>query len=151
MVAPVSQPIMFEVAGSSYAGVFGPEDPKGNMAGAVGPGTFFANSRTRVADFQDGLSQTLIVGERSARRIGATWTGMHQLEEEGPERVIGFTDYNPNAPEADEASFTSRHPGGVHFLLGDGSVRFLSDQIEQSVYHALGTRAGQELVGGTEF
>ena len=57
----------------------------------------------------------------------------------------------PNDPEADEAEFSSRHPGGAHFLFGDTSVRFLSDTIDRSVYQALGTRAGQEVVGRSAY
>jgi len=143
--------LLFEVAGASYPGVFGPADPHGDLSDAIGPGAFFANSRTRPGDIIDGLSQTVIVGERSARHLATTWTGMHQLDEEGPERVIGFTEGTPNAPDADEAGFSSRHPGGAHFLLGDGAVRFLGDHMESGLYKALSTRAGQELVGRSEF
>lgn len=151
MVNSNTNPVLFEVAGASYAGVFGPADPHGDLSDAVGPGAFFANSRTRAADFVDGMSQTLIVGERSARHLATTWTGMHQLDEEGPERVVGFADRSPNAPDADEAGFSSRHPGGAHFLLGDGSVRFLGDHLEIDLYRALSTRAGQESVGHSDF
>jgi prepilin-type processing-associated H-X9-DG protein len=151
MLNSTTNPVLFEVAGASYAGVFGPADPHGDLSNAVGPGAFFANSRTRAADFVDGLSLTLIVGERSARHLATTWTGMHQLDEEGPERVVGFADGTPNAPDADEAGFSSRHPGGAHFLLGDGSVRFLGDHVEGGLYKALSTRAGQENVGHSEF
>lgn len=40
----------------------------------------------------------------------------------------------------------SRHPGGVNVLLLDGSVHFVTNTIELSVWRALATRAGQEAV-----
>ena len=45
----------------------------------------------------------------------------------------------------------SRHPGSTNFLLGDGSVRALKDTIDPSVYRALGSRAGGEVVGADQF
>ena len=46
------------------------------------------------------------------------------------------------------AAVTSRsyHPGGVTCLLADGSVRFVTDQIDGTVWRALGTVAGGETV-----
>ncbi len=41
----------------------------------------------------------------------------------------------------------SRHDGGVHGLLGDGSVRFISGSINVGIWQALGSRNGQELIG----
>jgi prepilin-type N-terminal cleavage/methylation domain-containing protein/prepilin-type processing-associated H-X9-DG protein len=46
---------------------------------------------------------------------------------------------------------SSRHPGGVNFLLGDGSVRFIKDTINLGVWRALGTRAGGEIVSADSF
>jgi len=40
----------------------------------------------------------------------------------------------------------SQHPGGVHLLMGDGSVRFVEQSISQAVWRGLGTRNGGELV-----
>ena len=40
----------------------------------------------------------------------------------------------------------SRHVGGVHALLCDGSVRFVSENIDLNIWRALGTRKGSEVV-----
>jgi prepilin-type N-terminal cleavage/methylation domain-containing protein len=42
----------------------------------------------------------------------------------------------------------SKHFGGVNACLADGSVRFISNNIDLRTWHALGTRAGKEVVGG---
>jgi prepilin-type processing-associated H-X9-DG protein len=43
--------------------------------------------------------------------------------------------------------FKSMHTGGVQFLLGDGSVRFLANSINLTTYRGLGTIAGGEVIG----
>jgi prepilin-type N-terminal cleavage/methylation domain-containing protein/prepilin-type processing-associated H-X9-DG protein len=40
--------------------------------------------------------------------------------------------------------FRSNHPGGASFLLADGSVQWVSDDIELAVYRAASTVAGQD-------
>jgi prepilin-type processing-associated H-X9-DG protein len=40
--------------------------------------------------------------------------------------------------------FSSRHDGGAHFGLADGSCRFLSQKIDMQVYRSRITRAGRE-------
>jgi hypothetical protein len=42
----------------------------------------------------------------------------------------------------------SYHPTGVNSLLGDGSVKFLKSSIDGSVWRALGTVAGGEIISG---
>lgn len=42
--------------------------------------------------------------------------------------------------------FKSLHPGGAHFVMADGSVQFVSESIDHSVYRGLSTRAGSETV-----
>ncbi len=48
------------------------------------------------------------------------------------------------------AAVTSRsyHPGGVQSLMVDGSVRFVANTIEGTVWRALGTVAGGEVLPG---
>ena len=50
---------------------------------------------------------------------------------------------------ANFAAITARsyHVGGVHVLMGDGSARFVSDNINGSVWRALGSVNGGEVVG----
>ena len=39
------------------------------------------------------------------------------------------------------------HTGGLHVTLGDGSVRFISDNVDQSIWNGLHTRYGNEVLG----
>jgi prepilin-type processing-associated H-X9-DG protein len=39
----------------------------------------------------------------------------------------------------------SEHPGGVNVVHGDGSVRFIAEQINLDVWRAISTRAGSEI------
>jgi prepilin-type processing-associated H-X9-DG protein len=48
-------------------------------------------------------------------------------------------------------SFGSLHPGGANFAMGDGSVRFIKESIAPQTYHALGTRAGGEVVSADAY
>ena len=41
----------------------------------------------------------------------------------------------------------SLHPGGAHFCLADGSVRFLSENIDHALYQALGDRRDNVPIG----
>ena len=42
----------------------------------------------------------------------------------------------------------SRHTGGAHCLLGDGAVRFVSENINRATFRSLGSRDGGETVEG---
>jgi hypothetical protein len=139
---------LFPVARANYVGVFGTleieDDP------FAGDGVFHQNSSYRFADVLDGLSNTIFVGERCSRIDGSTWTGAVEAAEEGLARVVGSTDHTPNDPAAHFDDFSSHHPTGAHFTLGDGSVRMISDLVDLAVYHAIATRAGNEPVGAID-
>jgi prepilin-type N-terminal cleavage/methylation domain-containing protein len=46
---------------------------------------------------------------------------------------------------------SSYHAGGVNLMLGDGSVRFIKDSVALTVWRALSTRNGGEIIGGTDY
>ncbi len=58
---------------------------------------------------------------------------------------------HPNNPDgvggSTTSNFRSDHPGGANFLFGDGSVQYLSENIEILTYWALATISGDEVVG----
>ena len=46
---------------------------------------------------------------------------------------------------------SSFHPGGINVLLMDGTVRFIKSGISLTVWQALGTRAGGEIISADAF
>lgn len=46
---------------------------------------------------------------------------------------------------------SSRHPGGVNTLFGDGSVKFVKDSVSLLTYRALGTRNGGEAISADAY
>ena len=137
-------PPMFEVARTNYVGVFGTRVIE--TSAPSGDGVFYQNSRIRFADIRDGLSNTFLVGERGSRLGGSTWVGAVPGADRGTARVVGRAGSVPNDLLNDLADFSSHHPFGANFVLADGSVKMLSDQIDRTVYRALATRSGSEPV-----
>jgi prepilin-type N-terminal cleavage/methylation domain-containing protein/prepilin-type processing-associated H-X9-DG protein len=72
----------------------------------------------------------------------------HILTPQAPSCLLGGTqDYGSLVV----VTATSRHPGGVNLLCADGSVHFVKQTIAQSVWQALGTIAGAEIVGSDQY
>ena len=151
---------------ANYVGVFGPEhldgcenspgtDPVLSTGQCKGEGMFYHNSKVRLRDVTDGTTNTLMLGERRTNtELGwySTWPGMVPEGEEAFQRVLGSADHVPNyeppggaLPHFDD--FSSRHEGGAQFTLGDGSVRFISENMDTGLYQSLSTIQGGEVVG----
>ena len=131
------------LARSNYSGVFGniedTEDP------FQGNGVFFGNSRIGFHDIRDGSSNTLMISERRSDFGAVTWTGVVEGVAEPFVRIVGTTDRTPNNSGEGLQDFRSFHNGGVNAGLADGSTRFISDDISEDIFQAIGTRSGGEV------
>jgi len=136
-------------------------------------GTMYAESSTRIADITDGTSNTILLGETSSSQGWASskkagWGGIQPW-------IWGFYWYGSSTPTpptppvterlmidskqihwpinyrgsfyTNETPYTSYHTGGATFLMADGAVRFISENISLVTLKSLGTRANAEVVG----
>ena len=140
---------LFQIAKSNYVGVYGTVDVHEDLY--KGDGLFFGNSRMRFRDVLDGLSQTVMVGERNSRLGGSIWHGVIHDANAAAERIVGSADHTPNSLVGHFEDFSSHHAAGALFILSDGSVRMLSQFIDLDVYHALVTRAQFEVIQNGDF
>ena len=132
-------------------------------------GMFYGCSNIKMRDVIDGTSNTILIGESRTSiyskdgqqmdywQFGSPQTGNWNLNGAGGTEYsegVGSCVVKPNA-NLDltvsgvlmEMAFGSYHVGGAQYTLADGSVRFISENIDLGVYRALGTRAGGEIVG----
>ena len=134
--------VLCDVGKTNYVGSFGWE-PGIDEAPAAGGGMFFRNSRIAIKHVTDGLSRTVLVGERGSRMGCSAWPGVIVGAEAFRARVVAAADHPPNASGHFD-DFSSGHPTGANFVFGDASVQFIGDDIDVDVFRALGTRAGGE-------
>jgi prepilin-type N-terminal cleavage/methylation domain-containing protein/prepilin-type processing-associated H-X9-DG protein len=138
-------------------------------------GLFTINRWFAMRDIKDGSSNTIAIGESSHHHWDGPAGGYpgYQTPEGGPTfwswggacyptgitgyahaRCARSTRYAINSTlvltnSNRDVPFTSRHPGGAHFVCADGHVSFLSDTIDLlRVYQPLSTIAGEEVISG---
>ncbi|QDT38807.1 DUF1559 domain-containing protein [Stratiformator vulcanicus] len=118
-------------------------------------GMFMFNDVIKIRDFTDGLSSTIAVGETDFRTSGGSrWYGSASYRSQNgltytdlgnidaPEvlggsvhglNVIEFWYAPANGYRGSKMGWRSVHPGGAHFLIADGSVHFLNENIDDSL------------------
>jgi prepilin-type N-terminal cleavage/methylation domain-containing protein/prepilin-type processing-associated H-X9-DG protein len=149
-------------ARSNYVGMFGSNSWEAHEAEEHGPGEeeehheegepyggngmFFANSRMPFRHVTDGLSKTIMVGERDSRLGGSLWIGMVEGLAEPIGRVVAHGHHAPNGNPAEQhfGDFSSRHVAGANVVFADGHCDFIAESIDTKVYQALCTRKGGE-------
>ena len=136
-------------------------------------GVFQVGTGISIDEIRDGTTNTLLASEIILVKDGAVGSGQedirgryHNVAHAG---ALFSTKFPPNTTEPDRHNYClntvpqapctptgtdvivsarSYHPGGVMCGLSDGSVRFLSETIDLTIYNSLGTRSGGEVISG---
>jgi len=156
---------MYGIGRSSYIAVQGDNNLTKGQSVTFRPlsGMFYCNSNTRLRDVTDGSSNTIMVGEVSAQQFfcfgptgegenGGTWGAIQQFKYDDlvTRDCHGYRPINRSTPDKADLSepgwgasgagnndgFGSLHTGGAHFVFADGSVRFLSENINSMIPNA---------------
>jgi len=110
----------------------------------------------RIRDVTDGTSNTVAVGEKWLRPSVYSTGDWHDdsgyADGWDPDviRTTGFMLLNDKEQTGygwEGYQFGSNHVGGVHFAMADGSVRFISININATTYNHLGHRADGNAIG----
>jgi prepilin-type N-terminal cleavage/methylation domain-containing protein/prepilin-type processing-associated H-X9-DG protein len=132
-------------------------------------GAFYRNSRLSAKSFADGLSCTVFIGEHSSVLSDKTWVGVPPFGVTCPKfpfasdcnsggALVGAHSgpdahdrpqviiHAPNNPVGHTDQMWSEHGDGCNVLFGDGSLRFIQEQIDLYLWVALTTRAGNEVM-----
>jgi len=134
----------------------------------------FFNGVTRMRDVTDGTSNTIIIAEQSGAVGGKDlranyqggWSGFYNGSQR-PSQVTASDPFpcgvttlryaiNLNASSAPNGASTaysyntvinSFHTGGTHALMADGSVHFLSENMNLNTLYYLGAKSDGQVVG----
>ncbi|SFI54925.1 DUF1559 domain-containing protein [Planctomicrobium piriforme] len=140
--------------GGTYHGAPCELNPTGVTLPPRNNGMFVVNQSRSVSKVKDGLSNTLAIGEAAWWPKEMNTAGLYHpgtqyqygsihgnggarctfsLNYSGVFNHMRFAKSKLNTPLVSgnrPRAFHSHHAGGAHFLLGDGSVRFINDSIE---------------------
>jgi prepilin-type N-terminal cleavage/methylation domain-containing protein len=166
----------FQVGFTDYAGCNGNATPgtapNSSISGSAGtvylvPGNGIVASQVngrntvQLTDVVDGASYTLLAGEKALNgRRGLVANEDDQGYASGFS-VLNFNTIRFTAPSllpirddevtgATGGAFGSPHPGTWNALMADGSIRVMGYTIDPSVYAALGSIAGREIISDVD-
>ena len=146
---------------ANYAGCYGGEDVP---IDANNSGLLFLNSSIGYRQIRDGASNTMLIGEKinvkgtvelgwvsgtrsSLRNTGVPINNGWDLGGPAARNTSGPKTPLPAPSDTATSGFSSYHTGGCQCLLADGSVRFISQNIDPKIYSYLGQREDMQVIG----
>ena len=106
----------------------------------------------RFSQVTDGLSNTIMAGETLPSHY--MWNGIYMPNFPVVSTSIPLnTMIKDNGVHTDwwrDSGYKSMHPGGANLMMGDASVRFVTQSIDYRLYNELGTREGGEAVSAPQ-
>ena len=148
---------------TNYKGVSGNNWAWGNITNTgytgnnngldVGNGMFYRSDDARklkIDQLKDGTSNTLMIGEDiPERNVHCGWPNSNYANGTCAiplnQSIVGSTPSYSPGDWPNVYSFRSNHPGGALFCLADGSVRFVSETIDLTLYRNAATHSGREV------
>lgn len=133
-----------------------------NHGGFATSGMLRRNQSVRFRDVTDGLSNTLVMGEISGEHFGAGWSSSFRPWTQGlnsgnndaamyacknvAHPINRYSGWQTGIASRlfNDVRFSSQHTGGAQFALGDGSVRFISENIDFGLYQSYASADGGE-------
>jgi prepilin-type N-terminal cleavage/methylation domain-containing protein/prepilin-type processing-associated H-X9-DG protein len=150
-----------EVKDNFYTALKLPVPPQPNRDGVL-----MKEAATRFSQITDGTSNTIMIGEDAGRpslwqagQATATYTqdGWGWADPDAGFSLSGATTDGKTIGGpcvmncTNDSEFYSFHANGVNVCLADGSVRFISSSVKNTLFAALITRAGNEVISGSDF
>ena len=124
---------------SHYGGIYGEciawEGRTSKVPNNPPKGVMLYSKQITNDDIEDGLSNTLIVGEDSHWADGQWISSLNVFEQSGPINA-----------SVNDNELRSDHPGGANAVFCDGHTRLLNTSISLEILSAVCTRAGWEIV-----
>lgn len=169
----ISRTLLLATAMSSYVGNNTSRRPSALGALSGDPsdganGVFWRSSKLRASKITDGLSKTIMVGERATHQVGPAMAYSVDASNERL-RVSGCLGgaTQPLNVFNGLSGYSSEHPGVIQFLLCDGAVRAIPEIIDHTVrtvavtngalpanastFEKLTARADGQAIGGSAF
>ncbi|MHC5539570.1 DUF1559 family PulG-like putative transporter [Singulisphaera rosea] len=138
-------------------------------------GVFLTDNALRIEQVRDGASNTCMVGESVQKHVDSSfgpywgagcWSSTHGVVQppKDPTNFPNASSYVPNGqpttalwnkPNPEKLPYAnvmgSKHSGGLNMLFADGSVKFLKNSIDPTIWYGLQTIANREIIGADAF